>query len=155
MTTAVRYKNVQNALGAAFTLTNFPYTNDGDDRQLKFVKRTIVAADIGTAEGQIGHASGAIVDVIPPTTNVLWAELTAFRPLAAVSGSIPYKNLTWVTVPVVTPLTQFQVQCLLGTDNTIRAVDASQGGTAAIAAGDVITGFVIIGQKSDSTDSMN
>lgn len=155
MTTAVRYKNVENTLGAAFTLANFPYTNDGDDRQLKFVKRTIVAADIGTGAGQIGHASGAIVDIAPPTTNVLWAQLFVFRPQAAVSSAIPYKNLQGVTVPVVTPLTQFQVQCLLATDNTIRAIDAAQGGTAAIAAGDVITGLIIIGQKSVSTDSMN
>ena len=155
MTTSVRYKKVDNALGAALTLANFPYTNDGDDRQLKFLKRTIAAADIGTAAGQIGHASGAIVDVCPPTTNVLWAQLFVFRPLTAVAGAIPYKNLQGVTVPVATPLTQFQVQCLLGTDNTIRAIDAAQGGTAAIAAGDVITALVLIGQKSDSTDSMN
>jgi hypothetical protein len=153
MTTSVRYKNVANTLGAAFTLDNFPFGSDGDDKQLKIVKRIIAAADIGTGAGQIGNALGAIVDIIPPTTNVIWFQLFIFRPLAGVP--VPYKNLQGVVVTPAVPVAQFQVLGLLGTDNTIRAIDAAQGGTAAIAAGDIITAFAIIGQKQDSADSMN
>lgn len=44
MSSTIRYQFVENTLGVAFTLDNFPYTSDGDDRQIKQVKR-VVSAD--------------------------------------------------------------------------------------------------------------
>ncbi len=156
MTTTARYKFVENTLGAAFTLANFPYSNDGDDKPFKVIKRAVVAADVGTGAGQLGHASGAIIDVIPATTNVLWALGFVSRPLAAVGGMTPYKNMQGVTVPVVTPLTQMQLQIGLGTDNTIRGIDGNaSAGTSAIATGDIITILLFTGSPIDPSDAMN
>ncbi len=156
MTTSVRYQYVENTLGAAFTVANFPYTTDGDNKPIKIIKRPIVAADVGTAAGQLGHALGAIVGLPSSTSNVLFIQGFVYRPLAAVSGVTPYKNMQGVTFPVVTPLTQIQVQFALGLDNTIRAIDAnSSAGTATIAAGDIIVAWVIFGAPEDPSDAMN
>lgn len=158
MTSSVRYKHVENTLGAVLTTSNFPYTTDGDDKQFKVVKRIVKEADVGTAAGQLGHALGAILEVVPSTMNVLWILGFVHRPVTPVSGVTPYENITGKIFPVgnpVTAITQVNVRTALGLDNTIRAIDVSQGTTAAIAAGDIITAVLMIGPKADFDDTMN
>ncbi len=157
MSSTIRYQFVENTLGVAFTLDNFPYTSDGDDRQIKYVKRDIAAIDVGTAAGKLGHANGAILAVVPSTTNVLWAQATVYRPLTAIADvGTPYKEMTGVTVPVVTPLTQMQLQVVVGADNTIRGIDGNaSAGTSAIATGDIIIVMMITGAAENPSDVMN
>lgn len=157
MSSTIRYQFVENTLGVAFTLDNFPYTSDGDDRQIKQVKRVVSAADVGTGAGQLGHAAGAILAVVPATSNVLWASATVYRPVTPVANvGTPYQDMTGVTVPVVTPLTQMQLKVVLGADNTIRGIDGNaSAGTSAVVAGDVIIVDMTLGAIQDSSDSMN
>ena len=58
MTSSVRYKYIKNTTATPLTVDNFVsnclINSDGDDKQCKFVKRIITAADIGTNPGQIG-----------------------------------------------------------------------------------------------------
>lgn len=151
MTTSTRYKFVKNALGVPLTIANFPVTNDGDDRQTKTVKRVLSAADIGTAAGQIGNASGCIVDVIPSGYNVLWVEGLTWRPLTAVGGAKPYMLMDNNVIAA----TIVEIEYMLGLDNTIRAIDVGQGGGSALAIGDIITVKLTIGAAQDTLDSMN
>lgn len=160
MTTSVRYQNVQNTLGIALTSANFPYLGDGDDKQFKVIKRQLSAADIGIGAGQIGNASGAIIGVAPSTANVLWIEALIYRPATALgNGSTPYDNITGRIFPVgatpVNTITQVKVQVYLGLDNTINAIDISQGTTAALAIGDYIIAKLFVGAPVDPSDRMN
>jgi hypothetical protein len=155
MTSSVRYKHVENKLGVALTKSNFPYTTDGDDKQFKVIKRIVADADVGVGAGQLGNALGAILDVIPSTVNVLWVLGFVHRPDAAVGGVTPYINLIGKAFPIPTPLTQVNLEFALGLDNTIRAIDVGQGGTAAIISGDIITAILILGPKVDFDDTMN
>ena len=157
MSSNVRYQYIENTLAAAFTLDNFPYTSDGDDKQIKYVKRDVAAIDVGTTAGKLGHANGAILAVVPSTANVLWAQATVYRPLTAIADvGTPYKNMTGVTVPVANPLTQMQLQVVVGADNTIRGIDGNaSAGTSAIAVGDIIIVMMITGAAENASDVMN
>lgn len=151
MTTSVRYKFVNNSSGAVLSSTNFPVSNDGDDRQVKFVKRVLTAIDIGTGAGKVGNAGGAIVDIIPNTYNVLWVEGHTYRPIAAVSGAKPHVLIDNDFIVDA----YAKISYTLGTDNTIIVTDLAQGTNAALAIGDIVTVKVIIGSVSDALDSMN
>lgn len=159
MTSVVRYQNVENLLGVPFTAANFPFQTDGDDRQEKVVKRVLAGADISTAAGGIGHALGAIIGMIPVTSNVLWVEGSVYRQGTTLSnGSIPYSKINGVIFPVASPvtsITQVNVQFYLGLDGTIRAIDLSQGTTAALVATDLIVVRLMMGANVDPLDKMN
>jgi hypothetical protein len=153
MTTSVRYKFVKNVSGAAFIDINvFPVLNDGDDKKFIFLKRILTAADIGTAAGQSRHALGIMLDVMSLTTNVLWVRGDSFRPLAAVSGVIPYLRLDdrWPD-----GVNDVRLRYALGLDNTIRVIDAGAVASTYLAAGDIVTAQILIGSQQDSADSMN
>jgi hypothetical protein len=79
MTSAVRYKTVLNATGAALTVSGVTNSNsDGIDKQQRVVKRVYAAADIGTGAGQTRNAGGCIIDVLPTGTNVLMFEAITY-----------------------------------------------------------------------------
>jgi hypothetical protein len=151
MTTSTRYKFVKNALGVPFTVSNFPVSNDGDDRQVKQVKRVLSAIDIGVSTGKVGHPAGAIVDVIPNSSNVLFVKGLTYRPGAAVDGFIPLILMDNNTIGAAIA----EINYALGTDNTIRVLDYGQGGDAALAIGDIVFVEVTLGATIDSLDSMN
>ncbi len=151
MTTSVRYKFVNNTSGAVLSTTNFPVNNDGDDRQVKFVKRVLSAIDIGTGAGKVGNAGGAIVDIISNNYNVLWVEGLTYRPIAAVSGAKPY-----VLIDNDFIVDEYaKISYTLGINNTIIVTDLAQGTNAALAIGDIVTLKVTLGSVSDKNDSMN
>lgn len=152
---STRYQYVNNTLGVALTTANFPYTNDGDDKKVVTIKRKLAAADIGTAAGQTRHALGAIVGIIPATSNVLLIEYTVQRPLTPVSGITPYTDIGGVVYPLPTPTNQENTQIALGLDNTIRVIDAGGIAQVQLAAGDLVIVKVHIGTQTDSTDVMN
>lgn len=152
-----RYKFVKNATAGALTVANFPVTNDGDDKQEKFVKHVLTANDIGTAAGQIGNTSGLILDVIPVSYNVLWFEIGVYRP-TNVGGINQYNDLQNQigTIDVDLTFTSFEVLFWLATDNTLRVFDKSHASLdTPLVAGDIITARVFIGPPQDSRDYMN
>lgn len=155
MTTTVRYQYVENTLGAAFTLDNFPYTSDGDDKQVKVVRRIVAAADLGTAAGQLRHASGAIACVVPATSNVLMVEASVQRPVTAIGNMIPYKNITGIVSPIPTPTAQLDVRVALGEDNTIRIIDAGASAGVQLATDDVVIVKLTLGPRENSSDDLN
>ena len=155
MSTVARYQYIQNTLGTAFTTANFNYTTDGDDRPFKVIKRELAAADIGTGSGQVRNASGAIVTVIPATTNVLWFLGFVTRPQTPVSGMTPYVNLQGLISPLPNPTNQENYQFGLGTDNTIRIIDAGGIAGVQLAAGDIVTILLLTGPPIDPADQMN
>ena len=55
----------------------------------------------------------------------------------------------------VNTITQVKVQVYLGLDNTINAIDISQGTTAALAIGDYIIAKLFVGAPVDPSDRMN
>lgn len=151
MTTSARYKFVKNTLGVPFTTNNFPSNNDGDDKKVRLVKRILTASDIGTAAGQVGHAQGAILDVVPSGSNVLMIEGSTYRRLDAVAGFIPISLLDNGEVGNG----RADIAYALGTDNTIRLIDYAYVSDAAVAAGDIVMVRITIGSVTDSSDSMN
>lgn len=158
MTSSVRYKYVKNQTTEPLTADNFVsncfVSNDGDDKQYKFVKRIVTAADIGTDPGQIGNVYGAILDMIPITSDVLWFEANVYRAVNIVNSMTPYQNLDG-DIPEYPAATQSQLLFGLGLDGSIRAIDKVQGTAAAIAIGDIITAKIIIGTRQFTSDVMN
>ena len=110
MTSSVRYKYIKNTTATPLTVDNFVsnclINSDGDDKQCKFVKRIITAADIGTNPDQIGHSYGAILDLIPMTSNVLWVEASVFRAgTVTQQGMTLYNNIVSDIDPLAIPAT--------------------------------------------------
>ncbi|HQZ50069.1 MAG TPA: hypothetical protein PLF17_06080 [Chitinophagaceae bacterium] len=165
MTSSVRYKYVKNTTATPLTVDNFVSSclinSDGDDKQCKFVKRIITAADIGTNPGQIGEAYGAILDLIPITSNVLWFEANVFRAGTVIQqGMTLYNNIVSDIDPLAIPatpanITQTTLNFGVGIDNSLRMHDKSQGTASAIAAGDIVTAIIILGTTQFSSDVMN
>lgn len=157
MTSTVRYKFVKNKTTQPLTVDNFSsncmLTNDGDDRQMKFVKRIITVADIGTDPGEIGHYQGAILDVIPPGCNVLWVQGSIFR--GTESNPSGYNMIDNQVNPIPDPTGETDVQFALLADNSVHVIDISQGTPSAIRVNDTITAFIFIGYPQFSDDVMN
>jgi hypothetical protein len=153
MTTSVRYKFTKNVTGAPLTIDNFPNQTDGDDKPKKFLRRSLTADDIGTNPGQIGHVDGLILEVLPPSYNVLWFEVNPFRP-ANVGGINQYNNIQNQVVTVNINLSTDSVELVfwVASDNTLRVFDKSHLNTAALLSGDVLTATVISGTRQNSLD---
>lgn len=165
MTSSVRYKYIKNTTATPLTVDNFVSSclinSDGDDKQCKFVKRIITAADIGTNPGQIGEAYGAILDVIPITSNVLWFEANVFRPGTVIQqGMTLYNNIVSDITPLTiaatpTTITQTTLNFGIGLDNTLRIFDKGHDTASAIAIGDIVTAKIILGTTQFPSDVMN
>lgn len=160
MASSFRYKYVQNSTAAALTLANFPVTNDGDDKQEKFIRHVLTADDIGVDPGEIGNAGGLILDVIPVNYNVLWFDVTTFRPTAG--GGINRYNCLDNQVVGVTfddpdyVVESYETAFWVAADNTLRVQDRGIANpTAFLAAGDVLIGRLVIGSAQDTRDHMN
>lgn len=165
MSSSVRYKFVENQTGVPLTVSNFAIntlTNtDGDDKQEKLIKRVITGADIGTAENQLGDPYGAILDIVPSTSTVLWFQVDVYRPESVVQqGTTFYNNInsdvTPLTIPAV-PITLFQTTLGfgLGLDNTLRIADKAHDTASAITVGDIVIAKLITGTKTSTFDVMN
>jgi len=165
MTSSVRYKYIKNTTATPLTVDNFVsnclINSDGDDKQCKFVKRIITAADIGTNPGQIGESYGAILDLIPITSNVLWFEANVFRAGNVIQqGMTLYNNIVSDIDPLAIPatpanITQTTLNFGVGLDNSIRIHDKAQGTASAIASGDIVTAMIILGTTQFPSDVMN
>lgn len=150
MTSSVRYKYIKNTTATPLTVDNFVSSclmnGDGDDKQRKIVKRIITAADIGTNPDQIGHSYGAILDLVPITSNVLWVHGNVFRP-----GTVPQEGTTFYDNIVSETMLNFGV----GLDNSIRMHDKEEGTAFAVAAGDIVVATIILGTTQFPSDVMN
>lgn len=165
MTSSVRYKYIKNTTATPLTVDNFVSSclinSDGDDKQRKFVKRIITDADIGTNPDQIGHSYGAILDLIPMTSNVLWVEASVFRAGDVIQqGMTLYNNIVSDINPLTiaatpTNITQTTLNFGVGLDNSIRMHDKTQGTASAIASGDIVTATIILGTTQFPSDVMN
>lgn len=152
MSSSFRYQYVQNATGAAITDPNaFPVLTDGDDKQTKFIKHVLSAADIGNGVGQTGHAAGLILAVLPKNYDVRWIQGLSYRP--TLTGGINQYQL--IDNATVAGPSNIKPVYELYSDGTIRVVDSNYATAAArLAAGDVITAMVVIGTKQDIRDVM-
>ena len=165
MTSSVRYKFIENNTVTPLTVDNFVsnclINNDGDDKQVKFLKRIITDADIGNGAGQIGEPYGAILDVIPSTSTVLWFEINVYRPQTILQqGMTLYNNIDSDVTPlnlldVPSNISQVSFNFGLGLDNTLRIADKGYATPSAIVAGDVVTATIILGTKTSAFDKMN
>lgn len=160
MASSFRYKYVQNSTAGALTRANFPVVNDGDDKQEKFIRHVLSRNDIGVGAGQIGNAGGLILDVIPANYNVLWFDVTTFRPTAG--GGINRYNCLDNQVVSVTfddpdyVVESYEVAFWVAADNTLRVQDRGIANpTAILQFGDVLIGRLVIGSAQDSRDYMN
>lgn len=151
MTTTVRYKFVENTTGNAFTKESFLDLTDGEDRQLRIIKRVLSADDIGEQPGETGHDYGAIVDVIPSNYNVLWFQGTIYRKNGAIQGSTLYNPVD--NQYNSDDVSSFEAEYFLGTDNTLRVRSVDDDLPCFI--GDVVTFFVILGPRTNPNDKVN
>jgi len=160
MASSFRYKYVQNSTAGALTIANFPVTNDGDDKQEKFIRHVLSANDIGTGAGQVGHIDGLILDVIPVNYNVLWFDVATFRPTTAngISRYNPLDNQV-EAVTYVDPdyeVEAFESAFWLAADNTLRFYDKGHANANAhLIADDVLIVRLTIGSRQDTRDHMN
>lgn len=165
MSSSIRYKFVENKTEVPLTVFNFSEntlnSTDGDDKQQRLIKRVITTADIGTAANQLGDPYGAILDVVPNTSTVLWFQIDVYRPESvAQQGTIFYNNVNSDVTPLTLTgdaqiLTQSTLGFGLGLDNTLRIADKAEGTASAIAIGDVVIARVIIGTQTSTFDVMN
>ncbi len=165
MTSSVRYKYIENQTTAPLTINNFVsnclINNDGDDKQVKVIKRIITVADIGGDPGELGDNYGAILDVIPITSTVLWFSAEVYRPQAGkIQGMTLYNNVNSDIQPLTLPavpmtLTQTTLNFGLGLDNTLRISDKGWETAAALVVGDVVIAHVILGTKTSALDVMS
>ncbi len=165
MTSTVRYKFVKNQTTTPLTISNFVsnclINNDGDDRQERVIDRIITIADIGTNPGQLGDPFGAILDVIPITSTVLWFQVDVYRPEETTQqGMTIYNNYNSDVTPLSLSgapeiLTQSSLGFGLALDNTLRIADKAHNTDSAIAVGDRVIGKVYIGAKPPIYDVMS
>lgn len=152
MTSSVRYKYVNNLTANPYSSSSFPAQTDGDDKQFKFVRRVLGAADVGGTVGKTRDPLGAILDVIPPYYNVLWIQGITYRPSAQIVGNIRgYYTLDSATIGGHA----VNIIYALNSDNTIRVIDDATDAAAYLAEGDVVTANIILGKQVDSNDVMN
>jgi hypothetical protein len=167
MPTDIRYKFTKNTTGAAIeTATAFVAENtssDGDGKQRKVVRRILTAADIGTDEGQVGHANGLIVDVIPKTYNILFVQLLVWRKSSSdvgTTGMYTYdlvQNQMFHSGGAVTGET-LVVHGVMPSDNSIRVIDKDPNSAVVgvkLEEGDVIIADIFLGQAEDPLDLIN
>ena len=154
----IRYKFVKNKTGLPLTVENFKDINDGNDKQFKIVNRLIGAGDIGVDPGQTGHPDGAILDFIP-SGNVLFAEVSVFRPLLKTPGGMtPYNNMdnqVYDELDLDNKILSFEIQFgLMPSDNTIRIIDKKYGTFFELNEDDTVFSKIYFGESEDQLDSM-
>jgi hypothetical protein len=166
MPTDIRYKFNKNTTGAALATTAAFFaenlSNDGDGKQLKIVKRQLRTGDIGVNPGQIGHANGLILDVIPKTYNILFVMAFVFRKSSndvGSTGMYPYDFQQGQIVHNEGAVTgqSNMISGVMPSDNSIRVIDKGVAGAppAPLDVGDTICALVILGQAEDPLDLMN
>lgn len=153
MTATVRYKFIKNTTGQPLTVANFPYKTDGDDKQYRFIRHILTAADIGTNPGQVGHLEGLILDLIPLNYNVIWFQVDIYRvdSVTTPEGTYIYDN---VNNNVVSAPDELNMVFGLAKNNCLIVYDKDHTGTSPIRAGDTLTALVILGTRVSPFDSM-
>ena len=137
MSTSVRYKLVTNNTGAALTAVGVN-SGDGDDKLYRVIKRVFAAADIGANAGQTQEAHGCIVDILPPGTNVLALEGSAYKVNAGAVRRLD--NLTLNAGAQIASLSYS-----VDVNSAVRVVDAGNNAAVQLAANDYIVIKLTIG----------
>lgn len=119
----IRYSTVNG--GAAVLDTSTSLVSSGQDLQMRLMKRTFTAADIGGAAGQTQHAAGALVATVSGGPKIVSAILLSATDTANADKSYVAQKLTFDKAT-----------------GTIRFID---GGATKLADTDIIWVLVLFG----------
>jgi len=154
----IRYKNVRNTTGAVFTASNFSDFTDGEDRQIKHVRRVLSEIDIGEDDGKTQSENGVILTVFIPNHNILWVDITVTRPVQGekVLGGQVYSVISnGIAFPIPNPQNFFNISWCVDSNNCLRLFDQGIAEEVQLKENDVINCIITLGEPSNSFDRIN
>ena len=138
MSASIRLTSLTNTTGAALLAGGAPVRH-GSDFATEILAVTLVAADIGTGAGTTRHASGKLLGEFTGGVIKNIVAVTIVRPTAGASPFIIWKGTDAVTAAYSLPIVQVGSVC------SLRIVDLASGAAGYLAAGDIVTVTVAIG----------